>query len=114
MTRTITQITNFADGRHHVAFELGDGTIITVALQAPVATGSPPDPADRAESAITSLACLFKDSGEELPTASDARERQDKDMLEEQLEAGLMDSFPASDPVSVSVPSVLPKNAARE
>lgn len=115
MPQYAKQITHFADGRFHVALELDDGTIVTVALQAAGDEAPATDPADRADAAIVSLAeAIAGIRCEQLQSAADARERQDRRMLDEQLDEGLMDSFPASDPVSVSVPSTLPKTAVRE
>lgn len=105
MTIKVKEITPLDDGQHRVEFNMVDGVTVTVAL--PAAEG---DPANRAEEAIKTL-CEAMSSGprEEIPTANDARENQDRDTLEEQLDEGLEDSFPASDPVSISVPSTLPK-----
>lgn len=45
---------------------------------------------------------LRKDQG----AAQSARERNDATELEEQLEEGLEDTFPASDPISTTVTSI--------
>lgn len=110
MAIKVREITPLDDGQHRVEFSMVDGVTVTIAL--PAAEGSPAtqNPASRAEEAIKAL-CEAVSSGprEEIPTANDARENQDRDTLEEQLDEGLEDSFPASDPVSISVPSTLPK-----
>lgn len=110
MNIKVKEITPLDDGQHRVEFNMVDGVTVTVAL--PAAAGGPvmQDPASRAEDAIKAL-CEAVSSGprEEIPTANDARENQDRDTLEEQLDEGLEDSFPASDPVSISVPSTLTK-----
>ncbi|WP_036837618.1 hypothetical protein [Pleomorphomonas oryzae] len=113
MTIKVKEITPLDDGQHRVEFNMVDGVTVTLVL--PAAEGGPAaqDPTSRAEDAIKAL-CEAMSSGprEEIPTANDARENQDRDALEEQLDEGLEDSFPASDPVSISVPSTLPKTTS--
>ena len=112
MTVKVKQVTPFEDGQFRVEFTLmGD---ISIAITLPPATGAEltRDPTARAEEAIRTLCGTFAcGPREEISTANDARENQDRDTLEEQLDEGLEDSFPASDPVSISVPSTLPKTA---
>lgn len=112
MTIKVKEITPLDDGQHRVEFNLIDGVVITVALPATESGPSIQDSASRAEEAIKAL-CEAVSSGprDEIPTANDARENQDRDTLEEQLDEGLEDSFPASDPVSISVPSTLAKTS---
>lgn len=114
MTIKVKEITPLEDGQYRVEFSMVDNTVITIALP-PVEIGSPDqDPTDRARDAMKAV-CEAVSSGlrEDIPTANDARENQDRDVMEEQLEEGLEDSFPASDPVSISVPSTLPKTAGK-
>ncbi len=47
-----------------------------------------------------------KKPGDEQKTTPTAREREDKADLEEQLEEGLEDTFPASDPVATTITSI--------
>ena len=106
------EITPLENGGHRVEFSMIDGVIITIVLPAAEGGSATQEPASRAEGAIKAL-CEAMSSGsrENIPTAGDARENQDRDALDEQLDEGLEDSFPASDPVSISVPSTLPKTA---
>jgi uncharacterized caspase-like protein len=48
----------------------------------------------------------FDEGSKGLEPVQSARESQDRDMLEEELEEGLEDSFPASDPVSATFTSI--------
>jgi hypothetical protein len=48
----------------------------------------------------------FDGEGEVAPATPSARSSHDKQMLEEELQEGLEDSFPASDPVSATVTSI--------
>ena len=48
----------------------------------------------------------------EMQTKQSARKAGDTDTLEEQLDAGLMDSFPASDPVSVTTSAISARDAS--
>ena len=76
MPQFAKQITQFADGRFHVALELDDGAIVSIALQAPKDGEPEVDPGDRAEATILALAeTIDKNDGEELQTASSALER---------------------------------------
>lgn len=114
MTIRVKEITPLEDGQYRVEFSMIDNTVVTIALP-PAEKGSPTqDPTDRAKEAMKAV-CEAVSSGlrEEIPTTNDARENQDRDVMEEQLEEGLEDSFPASDPVSISVPSTLPKTAGK-
>jgi len=114
MNIKVKEITPLEDGQYRVEFSMADGVLVAVTLPADGRESSPENSAARAEEAIKVL-CDAVSAGprEDIPTASDARENQDRDALEEQLDEGLEDSFPASDPVSISVPSTLPKTAGK-
>jgi hypothetical protein len=114
MTIKMKQVTPLEDQAYRVDFNMVDDILVSITLPAS-GDGLPgQDPTPRAEEAIKRL-CEAMSAGprEEIPTANDARENQDRDALEEQLDEGLEDSFPASDPVSISVPSTLPKTAGK-
>ncbi len=114
MTIRIKQVTPLDDGEYRVDFNMVDNIVVSITLPPPGSGSTMRDPTDRAEEAIKVL-CEAVSAGprEEIPTANDARENQDRETLEEQLDEGLEDSFPASDPVSISVPSTLPKTAGK-
>lgn len=114
MTIRTKQVTPLNGEAYRVDFNMVDDIVISIMLPASSNGSVPQDPTLRAEEAIK-LLCEAISAGprEEIPTANDARESQDRDTLEEQLDEGLEDSFPASDPVSISVPSTLPKTAEK-
>lgn len=114
MTIRVKQVTPLDGGEYRVDFSMVDNIVVSVILPPSESGSTTRDPTDRAEEAIK-LLCEAVSAGprDEIPTANDARENQDRDALEEQLDEGLEDSFPASDPVSISVPSTLAKTAGK-
>lgn len=114
MTIRVKEVTPLENGYYRVEFSMLDNTVVTISLP-PAEIGSPEkDPTDRAREAMKAV-CEAVSSGlrEEISTTNDARENQDRDVMEEQLEEGLEDSFPASDPVSISTPSTLPRTSGK-
>lgn len=114
MTVMVKEVTPLDNGQYRVEFNMLDGITVAVMLPATESGTSAQDTGRRAEQVIKTLSDTFSSGPrEEIPTANDARENQDRDTLEEQLDEGLEDSFPASDPVSISVPSTLAKTAGK-
>ncbi len=114
MTVMVKEVTPLDNGQYRVEFNMLDGVTVAVVLPATESGTSAQDSGRRAEQAIKELSdTLASGPREDIPTANDARESQDREALEEQLDEGLEDSFPASDPVSISVPSTLPKTAGK-
>ena len=114
MTIKMKQITPLEEGQYRVDFSMTDNTVVSITLPPLESSLAAKEPTKRAELAIKTLEeAISAGPREDIPTANDARENQDQDLLEEQLDEGLEDSFPASDPVSISVPSILPKTAGK-
>lgn len=114
MTIRVKQVTPLDGGEYRVDFNMVDNILVSITLPSSEPHSTTWDPTERAEEALKIL-CEAVSAGprDEIPTANDARENQDRDALEEQLDEGLEDSFPASDPVSISVPSTLAKTVGK-
>lgn len=114
MTVMVKEVTPLDNGQYRVDFNMLDGVAVSVLLPSTESGTSAQDSGRRAEQAIRTLCDTFSSGPrKEIPTANDARENQDRDALEEQLNEGLEDSFPASDPVSISAPSTLAKTVGK-
>jgi hypothetical protein len=110
---------------HSVEFRLEGGDSVTVTVGS--ANGTPADTADavaRAREMLVQLTAFemseggsvnrydalsngnFDEGSKGLEPLPSARTTHDQGVLEEELEEGLEDSFPASDPVSATVTSI--------
>lgn len=102
------------DNWHGPIVEITTDDHMTLVVNLPLsAVDADRDPIDRALGALSELAPAARAARANLggqPSAS-ARSAQDKDELDAQLDKGLEDSFPASDPVSTVTTTVLPKRA---
>ncbi len=106
------------DTWHGPIVEFTSADHMTLVVNLPLsAAEAESDPIDRALSALSALAVAAeeeralrnRDKG-----APSARSAQNAEELEDQLNKGLEDSFPASDPVATVVTSTLPKRAIGE
>lgn len=113
-----TRLADPGDNWHGPIVEITTTDHLTLVVNLPLSPNeATTDPIERALNALSSLAGA---SQSELASLRDgeakgsARSIQDKDELESQLNKGLEDSFPASDPVATVVTSTLPKRASAD
>lgn len=66
---------------------------------------------EKAQELMRQFAAADVGDGGEMPVRPSARTSGDRDVMEEQLDQGLEDTFPASDPVSVTNPAASGKPA---
>lgn len=113
-----TRLADPGDNWHGPVVEITTDDHMTLVVNLPLsASEAQSDPIDRALGALASLGVAagaehdgrFRKDG-----AASARSAQNAEELEDQLNKGLEDSFPASDPVATVVTSTLPKRALSE
>lgn len=107
-----TRLADPGDNWHGPVVELTTDNHITLTVNLPLsAAEAETDPIERALHALSALASAADDerASRGRDGKSSARSAQDQDELEDQLNKGLEDSFPASDPVATVVTSTLPK-----
>ncbi|HWU64063.1 MAG TPA: hypothetical protein VN112_18765 [Ensifer sp.] len=110
-----TRLADPGDSWHGPVVELTTDDHMTLIVNLPLsASEAEADPINRALSALSALAgaAEAERANRSREGASSARSAQNRDELEDQLNKGLEDSFPASDPVATVVTSTLPKRAA--
>ncbi len=110
-----TRLADPGDDWHGPIVEITTDDHITLVVNLPLAPSqAESDPIDRALGALSDLSSAAGDerarrAGNDAKAS--ARSAQDRAELDDQLNAGLEDSFPASDPVATVVTSTLPKRA---
>lgn len=112
-----SRIADSGDNWHGPIVEFTTDDHITLTVNLPLsAAEADSDPIDRALSALTSLAAAAEaERGHRNREGkSSARSAQDQEELDDQLNKGLEDSFPASDPVATVVTSTLAKRATMD
>jgi hypothetical protein len=110
--------------RCSVEFTLDGGEVVTVAMNNADGDLSEHNAVTRAKELLVQLTAFemseggslnrydavsngnFDEGSKGLEPLPSARTIQDKDVLEEELEEGLEDSFPASDPVSATITTI--------
>lgn len=103
-----TRVADKGDNWHGPVVEMTTEDNLTIVIKLPlVGDASPGDPVDRALEALEQLADGARAESEKRRRGSNGDAPDD---TEEQLTEGLEDTFPASDPVSVT----LPKQAKEE
>lgn len=108
------------DAWHGPVVEFTTDNHMTLIVNLPLsASEAEEEPINRALSALSALAEAADAADAERADRSrdgksSARSAQDHQELEDQLNKGLEDSFPASDPVATVVTSTLPKRASAE
>lgn len=105
------------DAWHGPVVEFTTDNHMTLIVNLPLsASEAEEEPINRALSALSALAEAADAERAERSRdgKSSARSAQDHQELEDQLNKGLEDSFPASDPVATVVTSTLPKRASAE
>ena len=110
-----TRVADPGDNWHGPVVEITTDDHMTLVVNLPLsASEEQSDPINRA---LDALATLGLAAGEERDQrtnkggAASARSAQNTEELEDQLNKGLEDSFPASDPVATVVTSTIPKRA---
>ncbi|MET3615041.1 hypothetical protein ABID16_003384 [Rhizobium aquaticum] len=110
-----TRLADPGDDWHGPVVEITTDDHITLVVNLPLsASEEHNDPINRALSALVALglaASAEHDHRTNKGGAASARSAQNAEELEDQLNKGLEDSFPASDPVATVVTSTLPKRA---
>lgn len=109
-----TRVADPGDNWHGPIVELTTDNHMTLTVNLPLSAAEEgSDPIERALGALSSLASAAEDERTHRcrDGKSSARSAQDRGELEDQLNKGLEDSFPASDPVATVVTSTLPKRA---
>lgn len=110
-----TRLADPGDDWHGPIVEITTDDHMTLIVNLPLSrsqTGE--DPVGRALDALYDLADAAgaeRKSRRDGQGSSSARSKQDREELEDQLNTGLEDSFPGSDPVATVVTSTLPKRA---
>lgn len=110
MTNTMkiatTRIADKGDNWHGPVVELTTDDNLTVTVRLPlVGDDNPGDPVERALAALVDLADASRRETEKRRSGGGDK----ADDTEEQLQEGLEDTFPASDPVSPTITTTLPK-----
>lgn len=107
------RVADKGDDWHGPIVEITTEDNMTLSVRLPLAPAlAEADPVDRALASIVALADSANSerrARKDAPTSASARDRKDAEALEGQLEEGLEDTFPASDPVSTVITSTLPK-----
>lgn len=109
-----TRLADPGDNWHGPIVEFTTDDHMTLTVNLPLsASEADADPIDRALGALSALASAADSERANRSEGgkSSARSTQDQAELEDQLNKGLEDSFPASDPVATVVTSTLPKRA---
>lgn len=108
-----TRITRDENDTVTVEFLGDDGVSVSVRMSDVDGSLRTADTADRARAALAAILAAGPSPATTAAGHPSARESHDRDTLEQELDEGLEDSFPASDPVSAtvsSIPSRAPKN----
>lgn len=109
-----TRLADPGDSWHGPIVEFTTDDHMTLTVNLPLsASEAETDPINRALNALSALssAADAERANRSEGGKSSARSAQDHAELEDQLNNGLEDSFPASDPVATVVTSTLPKRA---
>lgn len=113
-----TQVISAHGGKDGFTVEfVGDGSEV-VSVQMPNDTAQSlnrGNALDKARELMANVASAQPGTGEtsDLVTRPDARSAGDRETVEEQLDEGLEDTFPASDPVSITSTSITGDRAKR-
>jgi hypothetical protein len=112
-----TRVADPGDDWHGPIVEITTDSNATLVINLPLsAADAAVDPIERALGVLGALAGsagTLRSSRKEDGTAS-ARTSHDRDELEAQLNKGLEDTFPGSDPVATVITSTLPKRASSD
>lgn len=110
-----TRVADPGDNWHGPVVEITTDDHMTLVVNLPLsASEEQSDPINRALGALATLglaAGAERDQRTNKGGAASARSAQNAEELEDQLNKGLEDSFPASDPVATVVTSTIPKRA---
>lgn len=113
-----TRLADPGDNWHGPVVEITTDDHMTLVVNLPLsASEAKSDPIDRALGALAALgvaAAADHENRTRKGAAASARSAQNTEELEDQLNKGLEDSFPASDPVATVVTSTLPKRTDTE
>jgi len=109
-----TQVTPVQDGKGGFMVEfVGDsGEVVSVKIENDAGRSlNRLNAVEKAQKLMGQFAAADIGDGGEMPVRPSARTSGDRDLMEEQLNQGLEDTFPASDPVSVTSPAASRKLA---
>ncbi len=113
-----TRLADPGDNWHGPVVEITTDDHMTLVVNLPLsASEAKSDPIDRALGALAALgvaAAADHENRTRKGGVASARSAQNTEELEDQLNKGLEDSFPASDPVATVVTSTLPKRTDTE